>query len=85
MMSRIYLNSQSPYYNTKHIFFDLNENHLAYDCNGKLKRLEKKVEILVTIYPFVYSVVVYKERNATAFDSTFGKNAVYCIARIIFL
>ena len=45
----------------------------------------KKVEILVTIYPFVYSVVVYKERNATAFDSTFGKNAVYCIARIIFL
>ena len=49
-----------------------------------VKRLEKKVEILVTIYPFVYSVVVYKERNATAFDSTFGKNAVYCLAKINF-
>ena len=44
----------------------------------------KKVEILVIIYPFVYSVVVYKERNATAFDSTFGKNAVYSIAKIVF-
>ena len=46
----------------------------------------KKVEILVTIYRFIYSVVVvYKERNAAAFDSTFDKNAVYCIARIRFL
>ena len=44
----------------------------------------KKVEILVTIYPFVYSVVVYKEGNATTFDSTFGKNAVYCLAKINF-
>ena len=48
------------------------------------KTARKKVEILVTIYRFVYSVVVYKERNATAFDSTFGNNAVYCIAKIVF-
>ena len=54
--------------------------------NIQTKIPSKKVEILVTIYRFIYSVVVvYKERNATAFDSTFGKNAVYCIAKIFFV
>ena len=64
---------------------------MAYDCKRKtLRRIKndiqtkipsKKVEILVTIYRFIYSVIVYNERNAAAFDSTFGKNAVYCIAK----